>query len=67
MLMNLTMLRDLDWMAMWRRVAEKELMVMLHTALADQVLATVFSLPYLSYLAVVTKYYMPLLPFYKVV
>lgn len=35
--MNLEKLRDLDWMTMWRQVAEKELMVMIHTALADQV------------------------------
>jgi len=35
--MNLEMLRELDWMSMWKQIAEKELMVMLHTALADQV------------------------------
>ncbi|XP_045174255.2 xylosyl- and glucuronyltransferase LARGE2s-like [Mercenaria mercenaria] len=36
MLMNLKMLRDLDWMTLWRQVAEKELMTMLATSLADQ-------------------------------
>ncbi|XP_052215378.1 xylosyl- and glucuronyltransferase LARGE2s-like isoform X2 [Dreissena polymorpha] len=36
MLMNLAILRGIDWMRIWRQVAEKELQVMLHTALADQ-------------------------------
>ena len=35
--MNLAILRGIDWMRIWRQVAEKELQVMLHTALADQV------------------------------
>lgn len=36
MLMNLEQLRQLDWMTMWRQIAEKELVTMLATSLADQ-------------------------------
>ncbi|WAR01088.1 LARG2-like protein [Mya arenaria] len=36
MLMNLDILRAIGWMSTWRQVAEKELLVMYHTALADQ-------------------------------
>ncbi|KAL4225615.1 Xylosyl- and glucuronyltransferase large2 [Mactra antiquata] len=36
MLMNLEMLRQLKWMRLWRQVAEKDLMTMLSTQLADQ-------------------------------
>ncbi|KAK6191618.1 hypothetical protein SNE40_003262 [Patella caerulea] len=35
-LLDLNMLRDISWMQMWRLIAEKELMTMLATALADQ-------------------------------
>ena len=34
--MNLAMLRKLNWMQMWKRIAEKELMTMFATSLADQ-------------------------------
>lgn len=36
MLMNLAVLRQLDWMTMWKQTAEKELQTMLATSLADQ-------------------------------
>lgn len=35
-LMNLAMLRKLNWMQMWKHIAEKELMTMFTTSLADQ-------------------------------
>ena len=39
--MNLSMLRKLNWMQMWKRIAEKELMTMFATSLADQVLESI--------------------------
>lgn len=36
-LLHLRKLRDISWMQMWRLIAEKELLSMLSTSLADQV------------------------------
>ena len=36
-LLDLTRLRKMNWMQTWRLIAERELMTMLSTALADQV------------------------------
>lgn len=36
-LMNLRVLREMNWMEMWKKIAEKELETMQYTQLADQV------------------------------
>ena len=43
-LMNLGILRKLDWMQMWKTIAQKELVTMLATSLADQVIETILTL-----------------------
>ncbi|PVD33722.1 hypothetical protein C0Q70_04982 [Pomacea canaliculata] len=50
-LLDLKMLRELSWMQMWRLIAEKELMSMLATSLADQDIfnAVLKQHPYLVY------------------
>lgn len=37
-LLDLQKLRDMKWMELWKQVAEKELVTMQHTSLADQVI-----------------------------
>lgn len=50
--MNLRVLREMNWMEMWKKVAVKELETMQYTQLADQVRQTYTKIAYKYYNAI---------------
>lgn len=51
-LMNLRVLREMNWMEMWKKIAVKELETMQYTQLADQVRHTYTKIAYKYYNAI---------------
>lgn len=51
-LMNLRVLREMNWMEMWKKIAVKELETMQYTQLADQVRQTCTKIAYGYYNAI---------------